>query len=73
MHVGVDGQEKDAGIPGAVGAMRIIAQYLYGVQTTDPGTFIVVAGALILVAATASYVPARRAAGVDRVIALRYG
>jgi putative ABC transport system permease protein len=60
------------GIAGALGAMRLIALYLYGVRTTDPATFVAVACTLIVVAAVACYVPARRAAGVEPVIALRH-
>ena len=60
------------GMAGALGAVRLIAHYLYGVRTSDPVTFIIVACVLVIVAAAASYVPARRAAGVDPLIALRY-
>jgi putative ABC transport system permease protein len=60
------------GIAGALGAVRLIAHYLFGVRTMDPGPFIVVSCVLILVAAAASYLPARRAAGVDPLVALRY-
>jgi putative ABC transport system permease protein len=60
------------GIAGGLGAMRLIAQYVYGVRTTDPVTVIIVASVLVIVAVAASYVPARRAAGVDPLIALRY-
>ena len=59
------------GIAGGLGAMRFIAQYVYGVRTTDPVTVIIVASVLVIVAVAASYVPARRAAGVDPLIALR--
>jgi putative ABC transport system permease protein len=60
------------GIAGGLGAMRLIAQYVYGVRTTDPVTFSIVASVLVSVAVAASYVPARRAAGVDPLIALRH-
>ena len=59
------------GIAGGIGAMRLIAQYVYGVRTTDPVTFLIVASVLVIVAVASSYVPARRAAGVDPLIALR--
>jgi ABC-type antimicrobial peptide transport system permease subunit len=60
------------GIAGGLGAMRLIAQYVYSVRATDPVTFIIVASVLVVIAFAASYVPARRAAGVDPLIALRY-
>jgi ABC-type antimicrobial peptide transport system permease subunit len=59
---------------GACGAWllgRAMRSLLYGVAPHDPATFLVVAGILAAVAAIASYVPARRAARVDPVIALR--
>ena len=60
------------GTAGAFGAVRLIASYLYGVRPTDPLTFIVVAGVLLAVAVLASYVPARRAASLDPLTALRH-
>jgi putative ABC transport system permease protein len=60
------------GVAGALGAVRLLAHHLYGVRTTDPVAFTVVPCVLLFVAAVASYLPARRAAGVDPVNALRY-
>jgi putative ABC transport system permease protein len=60
------------GILAALGALRLIAPYVYDVRTTNPTTFTVAASVLIIVAVAASYVPARRAARIDPLIALRY-
>ncbi len=53
-------------------AMRPIAGFLYGVAPTDLVTFGSVAALLYAVALLATYVPARRAARVDPMVALRY-
>jgi putative ABC transport system permease protein len=60
------------GIAGALAATRVLASELYEVGTTDAATFAVVAAILAGVALLASYIPARRAARVDPMIALRY-
>src|SRR5439155_16952689 len=59
------------GIAGAVALSRVLRSLLFGVSATDPLTYGAIASALILVALGACWLPARRAAGVDPVIALR--
>jgi len=55
----------------AGGTTRLLASLLYGVQPTDPATFIAAVGFLLVVAVLASMGPARRASRVDPVEALR--
>ena len=53
---------------------RMMSSFLFGVRPTDPLTFTAVAALLlgVGVALLASYLPARRAAGIDPLIALKY-
>jgi predicted lysophospholipase L1 biosynthesis ABC-type transport system permease subunit len=60
-----------AGLVGAFFASRLLRQLLYGVSPTDLATFAGVATLLLAVAFLASYLPARRAARLDPVRALR--
>jgi len=59
------------GIAGAFALTRVMQGVLYGVTATDPLTFVGVAGALLVVAAGASWIPAWRATKVDPLVALR--
>ena len=60
-----------AGLAGALAAGRWISTLLFGVTPADPVTLAIVVCALAGAAACATYVPARRAAGVDPSEALR--
>jgi putative ABC transport system permease protein len=59
------------GIAGAVALSRFVRSLLFGVTPTDPATFSLVSMILLVVAATACWIPARRATRVDPVVALR--
>jgi putative ABC transport system permease protein len=56
----------------SLASARLISGLLFGISATDPLTFAAVAAALALVALVANYLPARRAASVDPMVALRY-
>jgi len=61
-----------AGIAIALGVTRFMASMLYDVRANDPTTIAGVALLLGLVALAACWIPARRATGVDPMVALRY-
>jgi putative ABC transport system permease protein len=60
------------GVCGAFGLGGVLGDLLFGVGATNPMAYVVVPALFILVALLASYVPARRAAQVDPMVALRY-
>ena len=60
------------GITVALASGRVLRAYLFGVSSTDPATFIAVALVLATVALFACWLPARRAARVNPMEALRY-
>ncbi len=59
------------GLPLAFAATRTMGRMLYGVTPADPATFLAVPALLVAVAMLASYLPARRASGLDPVSTLR--
>jgi ABC-type antimicrobial peptide transport system permease subunit len=59
------------GLAGAFAVTRLMRTLVFGVSTTDPATFAGLSAFLILVAALASYLPARQAARTDPMVALR--
>jgi putative ABC transport system permease protein len=59
------------GLGGAAASTRFLQSWLYGITPLDPATFAWSAAGLVAVAALASYIPARRAARVDPLVALR--
>jgi putative ABC transport system permease protein len=61
-----------AGVAAALVLTRYLATLLYGVTATDPGTYAAVVIGLAIAASAASFLPARRAAMLDPVVALRH-
>jgi predicted permease len=60
------------GIPLSLASTRFLHSYLFGLKGTDPASLIAVVVVLGIVAASAASIPARRAASVDPMRALRY-
>ena len=60
------------GMAGAMLSGKLLQSLVFGVTSLDPLTFVSVALIIILVAAVACYIPARRAMTADPVVALRY-
>jgi putative ABC transport system permease protein len=60
------------GLLGAWIFRKVVAQLVFGISPSDPATFFAAALLLVAFAVAASYVPARRAAKVEPMVALRY-
>jgi putative ABC transport system permease protein len=60
------------GVLGALSLKRLISNLIYGVKPADSWTFVAVCLVLGSLALLASYLPARRAAQVDPMLALRH-
>jgi putative ABC transport system permease protein len=60
-----------AGLAGAAAVSRSLSSLLFHVRPADPFSYVAVAALLIVVGCLASYLPARRAAKVDPMVALR--
>ena len=60
------------GLAGAFALSRVLAKFLFNVSPTDAATLLAVTFLLAAVALIAAWMPARRAAGVDPAVALRY-
>jgi putative ABC transport system permease protein len=60
------------GVLGTFGVTRVLAKFLFGVTPTDPLTLVAVTAILLMVALLSAWMPAKRAARVYPVVALRY-
>ena len=61
------------GVGAAVFLTRVMSALLFGVAPTDPVTYVAASSGLAAVALLATYLPARRASGIDPIVALRSG
>jgi ABC-type antimicrobial peptide transport system permease subunit len=61
-----------AGVPITFGVGRFVASMLFGIKPSDPVTLVLAAVVLCGVGVAAAFIPARRAAAVDPMTALRY-
>jgi ABC-type antimicrobial peptide transport system permease subunit len=60
------------GVGAALWASRLVSTQLFGLPGTDMVTIAAAVGTMVLVSAPAGFLPARRASGVDPMVALRY-
>ena len=61
-----------AGVPMALASSRVLQRFLFEMKSTDPLSLVAVVALLGMVATLAGLIPARRAAKVDPMVALRY-
>jgi putative ABC transport system permease protein len=61
-----------AGLIAAYGIGRVVESLLFGVKASDPVVFVLAAVLLAAVAMLAGWLPSRKAANVDPMVALRY-
>jgi ABC-type antimicrobial peptide transport system permease subunit len=59
-------------LPAAWGLARLVQSQLYGIAPSDPLSMAAATLSIVLVAALAGYIPARRATRIDPIRALRY-
>jgi len=59
------------GVAASAALTRLVSGLLFGVAPNDPLSFAIAAAAILVIALVSSYLPARRAAAVDPLIALR--
>jgi putative ABC transport system permease protein len=59
------------GLSAAFAATRLLSALLFGVEPTDPTTFVWVTALLLVVVLVATYLPARRAMSIDPISALK--
>jgi putative ABC transport system permease protein len=59
------------GLASSIALVKVVSSLIFGVSPLDPGTFLAIAGLLVLVALLACYIPARRAMKVEPAIILR--
>jgi putative ABC transport system permease protein len=60
------------GLLGALALTRLMSSLLFGVEATDPATFVAIVLLLVAVSLVACYIPARRATRIDPLTALKY-
>jgi len=59
------------GVAASLGLSRLVQSMVFGLPVRDPGTLILAAAVLLAAALVAGYLPARNAAGIDPIAALR--